>query len=71
MDNVLLAELRSMTAAALVATTAGERGDWRETARCVADLESRAQRILRQLTLTTQELNGNGECRSDEPPNGA
>ena len=38
MDNKLVTELRSITAAALSAMSAAERADWDEAEKCVADL---------------------------------
>jgi stress response protein YsnF len=63
MDNALVTELRSMTAAALTATMAAELANWHEATKCVSDISDRADRVLRQLTLTEHELRGDGECR--------
>lgn len=63
MENLLVTELRTMTAAALTATTAAERANWSEATKCVSDINARAGRVLRQLSLTEHELRGDGECR--------
>ena len=63
MENTLVTELRSITAAALTATTAAKRGEWREAETCLADLHKTVERVLRQLTSTEHELRGDGESR--------
>jgi len=63
MDNALVTELRSMTATALIATSAAERSDWEEAAKYAADLGDRAHRVCRLISSTSDELRGNGECR--------
>jgi hypothetical protein len=52
MDSALVAELRSITAAALTATSAAERSNWGEAAMCVADLGARVKRVQRQISST-------------------
>lgn len=64
MSNILVTELRSMTASVLTATTAAERGNWHEAKRGVSDVSDRAQRVVHQLASTEAELQGNGETRS-------
>jgi hypothetical protein len=64
MDNALVTELRSMTATALIATSAAERADWQQAAKYAADLGDRAHRVCGMISSTTDELDGNGECRS-------
>jgi hypothetical protein len=64
MDNALVTELRSLTAAALTATTAAERGNWLEAKTCISDVCTRAERLCRQLSSTEHELRGDGESRT-------
>jgi hypothetical protein len=64
MDNTLVTELRSITAAALSATSAAERGDWSVAKRGISDVSTRSHCVLRQLTSTTQELDGHGDARA-------
>jgi hypothetical protein len=63
MDNTLVTELRSITAAVHSAMSAAERGDWSIAKRGISDVSARSNLVLRQLTLTTQELDGHGEAR--------
>jgi hypothetical protein len=63
MDNALVTELRSMTATALIATSAAECADWQEAAKYAADLGNRAHRVCRPISSTNDKLHGNGECR--------
>jgi hypothetical protein len=69
MDNALVTELRSLSAAALTATTAAERGNWQEAKTCTSDVCTRAERVCRQLTSTEHELRGDGDSHTrDGPP---
>jgi hypothetical protein len=68
MSNTLVTELRSMTAAVLTATTAAERGNWREAKKGVSDIRSRAHRVVVQLASTEQELRGDGQSRLEDNP---
>ncbi len=62
-NNALVTDLRSITAAALTATSAAERGDWREAIKCVRDVAKCVDQVLRQLEATEQELGGDGDTR--------
>lgn len=62
-DNVLVVELRSLTAAALTAATAAERGDWAEAHTCISDVVSRAKAVERRILSTEHELRGHGDTR--------
>jgi hypothetical protein len=64
MNNTLVTELRSISATVLSATSAAEQGDWRVAERGTSDVSTRAHRVLRQLTSTSQELDGHGEARA-------
>ncbi len=64
MENTLVTELRSITAAALTAMSAAEQANWDEAEKCVADLDARVHRIPRQLSFTNEERRGHGESRS-------
>ena len=64
MENTLVTELRSITAAALTAMSAAERANWEEAEKCVADLGDRVNRVHRQISDTNDELRGQGESRS-------
>jgi hypothetical protein len=67
MDNALVTELRSLTAAALTATTAAERGNWLEAKTCISDVCEPS--ACRQLTSTEHELRGDGDSHTrDGPP---
>lgn len=68
MDNALVTELRSLSAAALTATTAAERGDWHEARTCISDVCIRAERMCRQLTSIEHELRGDGESHTRNGP---
>lgn len=61
--NALVTDLRSITAAALTATSAAERGDWREAIKCVRGVAKCVDQVLRQLEATEQELGGEGDSR--------
>lgn len=65
MDNILVTELRSITAAALTAMSAAERANWDEAEKCVADIGQRVARVHRQISVTNVELRGDGESRSN------
>lgn len=64
MENTLVSELRSITAAALTAMSAAERASWIEAEKCVADLNTRVRRVHRQIAFTNDELRGHGETPS-------
>lgn len=64
MENTLLTELRSISAAALTAMSAAERANWDEAEKCVADLGQRVTRIHRQISFTNDEFRGDGESRT-------
>jgi hypothetical protein len=61
MENTLVSELRSITAAALTAMSAAERSSWIEAEKCVADLDTRIRHVHRQIAFTNNELRGHGE----------
>ena len=63
MESTLVTELRSLTATALTATSAAERGNWDEAQRAASDMNFRTQRVLRLLASTRDELRGKGESR--------
>ena len=67
MESTLVTELRSLTATALTATSAAERGAWDEAHRAVSDLNARTQRVLRLLVSTHDELKGKGDSREFFP----
>lgn len=62
-NNALVTELRSITAAALTATSAAERGDWEEATRCIGEVAKSADQVFRQLASTKQELSRDGDAR--------
>jgi hypothetical protein len=64
MENTLVTELRSITAAALTAMSAAERSNWDEAEKCVKDLGNRVNRVHRQISFTNAELRGHGECQA-------
>lgn len=64
MENTLVTELRSITAAALTAMSAAERANWEEAEKFVSDLGDRVNRVHRQISDTNDELRGQGESRS-------
>lgn len=64
MESTLVTELRSLTATALTATSAAERGNWAEAQRAASDMNARTQRVLRLLASTHDELKGKGESRA-------
>ena len=53
MENTLVTELRSITAAALTAMSAAERANWEEAEKCVCDLGDRVNRVQRQIWIPT------------------
>jgi hypothetical protein len=55
MENTLVTELRSITAAALTAMSAAERANWEEAEKCVCDLGDRVNRVQRQISDTNDE----------------
>ena len=63
MESALVTELRSLTATALAATAAAERGNWDEAQRAASDMNARTARVLRLLASTQDELRGKGESR--------
>jgi hypothetical protein len=66
MESSLVTELRSLTIAALTATSAAERANWQEAARCASDIRDRAHRVFSHLSCIESELGGRGEPRSLE-----
>ena len=67
MESTLVTELRSLTATALIATSAAERGNWEEAHRAAADMNYRTERLLRLLASTRNEMSGKGEIRALNP----
>lgn len=67
MESTLVTELRSLTATALTATSAAERGAWDEAHRAASDMNARTQRVLRLLASTHDELKGKGDSREFFP----
>jgi hypothetical protein len=63
MENTLVIEIRSITAAALTAMSTAERANWGEAEKCFAELGKSVKRVHRQLSFTNHQLRGNGECR--------